>query len=47
MSGDKAYGLNDGLLLYDQRDFDNLSDTVKTNLLTIEKGIKDGTLIIE
>jgi len=47
VSGDKAYGLNDGLAMYDQRDFNDLSDTVKANVLDIEKGIKDGSLVIE
>lgn len=47
VSGDKAYGLSDGLAMYDQRDFNNLSDTVKANVLDIEKGIKDGSLVIE
>ena len=45
-SGDKAYGLNQGLPMYDQRDFDKLPKELQDGVLEIVEGIKDGSITI-
>ena len=43
-SGDKAYGLAQGLPMYDQRDFDKLPKELQDGVLEIVEGIKNGTI---
>ena len=43
-SGDKAYGLAQGLPMYDQRNFDKLPKELQDGVLEIVEGIKNGTI---
>lgn len=43
-AGDKAYGLAQGLPMYDQRDFDKLPKELQDGVLEIVEGIKNGTI---
>ena len=45
-SGDKAYGLEQGLPMYDQRDFDKLSEELQQGVLAVVEGIKSGEIQI-
>lgn len=45
-SGDKAYGLNQGLPMYDQRDFEKLPKEIQEGVLKVVAGIKDGSIAI-
>ena len=44
--GDKNLGLLQGLALYDQRDYDKLSDEFKAGVDTICAGINDGSIVL-
>lgn len=45
-SGDKAYGLEQGLPMYDQRDFDKLPEELQQGVLAVVEGIKSGEIQI-